>query len=236
MSKMKVMVVGSALGAAILAGPVAAATTGTVSIASEYMFRGVVSEGGAAVQGSLDWADEAGLYAGTWASNSAPAGGTELDLYGGYKFKLTETMEMDIGAIYYFFTEEDEIGEDYSYPEIYAGVSVGNFGAKVYYTNDFFGVDEASTYISLGYTHPLSETLGLAFAVGNQSGDGADLAYGDSVTDYSVTLKKSLDNGFAFGFGIVNTDLDASGVPGTLAGDLDDDVKVVVSLSKGFDL
>ncbi len=232
MSKTKMLVAGSALGAAILAGPATAAVTGTVGVFSEYMFRGVVSEGGAAVQGSLDWSDGAGLYAGTWASNSAPAGGTELDLYGGYKFKLTEAVELDLGAIYYYFTEEDTTGGDLSYPEIYGGVNVGNLAAKVYYTNDFFASDEPSTYVSLSYNFVVSETVGIKAAIGNQSGDGADAVYGDSVTDYSLTLNKALDNGFAFSFGIVNTDAEA----GVAFNTVDDDIKVVVGLSKGFDI
>lgn len=253
MSKIKVLVAGSALGAAILAGPAAAAVTGTVAATSEYTFRGIDSEGGAAIQGSLDWASGTGFYAGVWASNAnpAPVGGNELDIYGGYKFKLSEGIELDVGGIYYLFSEDEEtfagttanaFGIDYA--ELFAGVNVGGFSAKVYYTNDFFGgedsgpgVDAESTYVNLSYTHTIKEGLTLKGAIGNQSGDGADAAYGDSVTDYALTLTKALENGFAASFGVVGTDLD-NNVGGFLLGGgaVDDDPKFVVTLSKGFEI
>ena len=253
MSKMKVLVAGSALGAAMLAGPLAAATTGTVAVTSEYTFRGIDSENGAAVQGSLDWSDS-GLYAGAWASNANVAGGNELDIYGGYKFPLMEGVELDVGGIYYIFTEDkDESGLafDLNYPEIYAGVNIGGFSAKVYYTNDFFGVEGqtlpsgnqaegTSTYVNVAYTHTIEEGLTLKGAVGSQSGDGADEFIGDSVTDYSLTLTKALENSFSVSFGAVGTDLDLAGTEDSVFGatpaTFEDDVKFVVTLAKGFEI
>lgn len=258
MNKMKVLMAGSALGAAMLAGTAMAEVTGTVGITSEYMFRGIVSEGGSAVQGSLDWSDASGLYVGTWASNANvfPAGGNELDLYGGYKFAITEGVEVDVGAIYYLFSESDEFEGvlcgtggilpscDSSYAEVYAGVNVGGFSGKVYYTNSFFdefsddptkaGLDgEASTYVNLAYTFPIKEGLSLRGAVGNQSGDGADNLLGDSVTDYSLTLTKELESGFAASFALVGTDQEVKVGGVTL---FDDKPKFVVTLSKGFEI
>lgn len=259
MSKMKVLVAGSALGAAILAGPLAAATTGTVAVTSEYTFRGIDSENGAAVQGSLDWSDS-GLYAGAWASNSNPVGGNELDIYGGYKFPLMEGVELDLGGIYYIFTEDKDEGGipfDLNYPEIYAGLNIGGFSAKVYYTTDYFGVDgktvldvpgsafvgEAdgeSTYFNVAYTHTIEEGLTLKGAIGSQSGDGVEAFVGDSVTDYALTLTKALDNGFSASFGAVGTDLDLAGTENSFflatGAPFQDDVKFVVTLAKGFEI
>jgi uncharacterized protein (TIGR02001 family) len=254
MSKMKVLMAGSALGAAILAGPAAAAVTGTVAATSEYTFRGIDSENGAAIQGSLDWSDASGLYAGAWMSNANLAGGNELDLYGGYKFKLTESAEIDLGVIYYMFTEDEDEGAgvpfELDYPEIYAGVNIGGFSAKVYYTNDFFGVDGqalpvgqadgASTYVNLAYTHTIKEGLTLKGAIGSQSGDGADAFVGDSVTDYALTLTKALENGFSVSFAAVGTDLDLDGTENSrfvaTGQPFEDNVKFVVTLAKGFEI
>ncbi|HXG27414.1 MAG TPA: TorF family putative porin [Nevskiales bacterium] len=250
MSKMKVLVAGSALGAAILAGPAAAAVTGTVAATSEYTFRGITSSDGAAVQGSLDWSD-GGLYAGIWGSNTAPLvfDGTEVDLYGGYKFKLSDAVEVDIGAIYYLFPESEQISAsafDADYPEIYGGVNLGNFSAKLYYASKYFGelsADESATYLNLAYNMPLKDTLGLKFAVGYSDGDGVEnffdllddgalnaSAETQDYLDYSITLTKTLDNGFAASFGLVGTDIDDSSL------DFNDDPKFVVTLSKGFEI
>lgn len=258
MSKMKVIVAGSALGAAILTVPSFAAVTGTVAATSEYVFRGIDSENGAAIQGSLDWADGGGLYAGTWMSNAGAAGGNELDLYGGYKFALSEGMELDLGGIYYVFTEDEEGGFndfDTDYLELYAGLNIGGFAAKVYYTNDFFGVDGqplfasgaltgqsadgASTYVNLSYTYPIKEGLNIKAAVGSQSGDGADAFYGDSVTDYGLSLTKSLENGVSVSFGVYGTDLDLAGTESKVFDNDDpfeDKAKFVVTIAKGFDI
>jgi uncharacterized protein (TIGR02001 family) len=239
MKKMQALVAGSALGAAILAGPAAAAVTGTVAATSEYVFRGITSSDGAAIQGSLDWSD-GGLYAGIWGSNTAPLAfdGTEVDVYGGYKFKLSEGMELDIGAVYYMFPESEQfaaIAFDADYPELYIGLNAGGFSGKVYFANDFFGTDENATYVNLAYTMAIKESLGLKFAVGSQSGDGADALFDSSVVDYSITLTKSLENGFAASFALVGTDLDGN-PPIFLGADFDDDPKFVVTLSKGFEI
>jgi uncharacterized protein (TIGR02001 family) len=247
MSKMKVMVAGSALGAAILAVPSFAGVTGNIGVTSEYMFRGITSSDGAAVQGGLDWTDGAGLYAGVWASNTSPTvpavnitSGNEFDLYGGYKLKVSEGVELDLGAIYYHFSEQEQVPgfESTSYPEIYAGVNVGGFSGKIYYTNNFFNVDDLgapdsdSTYINLAYTHTINEGLTLKGAIGKQSGDGAEFFFGgQEPVDYSLTLTKALDNGFAASFGVVDTDIDDLYGTG-----VEDDLKFVVTLAKGFDL
>jgi uncharacterized protein (TIGR02001 family) len=257
MSKMKVLVAGSALGAAILAVPSFAAVTGTVGVTSEYVFRGVTSSDGAAVQGSLDWSD-GGFYAGVWGSNTAPlqADGTEVDLYGGYKFKVSEGIELDLGFVHYMFPESEQFnftpagnagvaGFDIDYTEVYAGVNIGGFSGKLYYASDFFNVesngaaDGESVYLNLAYTHTIKEGLTLKGALGKQSGDGAEAFFlGEEPTDYSITLTKALDNGFAASFGIVGTDLDIADLDGATAGDqsFNDDAKFVITLSKGFEI
>src|SRR5690242_9420468 len=102
MSMMRGLMAGSIAGAALMAGAANAATTGTVSAVSEYMFRGISSSNGAAIQGSLDWSSDSGWYAGIWGSNTAPIvfDGTEVDVYGGYKFKLSDISNVDLGIIY----------------------------------------------------------------------------------------------------------------------------------------
>lgn len=229
MSKVKTAMAGLVLGASTLAsGQALAETSGSLNITSEYMFRGIVSEGGAAVQGSLDWASPGGLYAGAWASNSAPAGGTELDLYVGWAGEMGNGVGVDLGVVYYGFTEQDEIGADADYFEVYGGLSLGGLSGSIYYSDDFFASDEDGIYYTLAYSASMSDTVDMTFQVGFSQGDGVELVIGDEYTDWSVTLSKDLGDGAGVSFGYVQTDLEVGGV--------DDEAKFVVSASKEFTL
>ncbi len=238
--------------AAVLASPAAmAGTTGNAGVFSEYVFRGIESSGGAALQGGIDWSGASGIYAGTWASNTggpAAAGGTELDLYGGWTGKFGG-LSLDAGLIYYYFSEDEEdlgAGLDFDYPELYVKAGFSYFAAQLYYTTsylgdgneaaaDALGMDTDFIYVNLLGTFPLSETLSAGVQVGNSSGDGAEVAWGDGYTDYSFSLTKTLDSGFAFSFGLYGTTLKVGEGFGTLPGD-DDAFKAVVGLKKTFDI
>lgn len=229
MSKIKTAMAGLVLGAsALTSGQALAEVSGSLNITSEYMFRGIVSEGGAAVQGSLDWSDASGIYAGTWMSNSAPAGGTELDLYVGWATELSQGVGLDLGLVYYGFTEQDEIGADIDYAEIYVGLSMGGLSGSIYYTDDYFGTDEDGIYYTVAYSHALSDTLDLGLQIGLNDGDGVTAAIGDEYTDWSISLSKDLGDGAGVSFAYVQTDLSA--------GPIDDEAKFVVSASKEFSL
>lgn len=247
-------VLGSLICAATLASPAAmAGVTGNVGAVSEYLFRGIESSGGAAVQGGVDLSSEAGLYAGTWASNTggpAAAGGTELDFYGGWAGKAGP-VGLDFGAIYYMFTEDEEdLGAKFDYPEVYAKLSISYFALQAYYTTsylgdgneaaaDLLGKDTDFLYLNLLGNFPLSETLTLGVQVGQSSGDGAEVAWDataeDGYVDYSVSLAKTLDAGFSFSFGLYGTTLEAGDGFGTVPAD-DDGIKAVAGIKKTFDL
>lgn len=233
--------------------PAIAAVTSNVSVTSEYVFRGVERESGAAVQGGLDWlADEGKLYAGIWGSSESliSDNGSELDLYSGYRFTVREVVEANVGVIYRFFVDTDEVVTascggigfpscDASFAEIYASLNLASFSAKLLYADRFFddlsddptrtGVGgEDSTYLSLAYTHTIKQDLTLKGAVGRQFGDGAVNFYGDDVTDYALTLSKVLEGGFSASFALLGTNLDNAV--------FDDDPKFVVTLTKGFEI
>lgn len=231
--------------AAVVASPAATAgVTGNVGAVSEYMFRGVAQTGGAAVQGGIDYASDIGLYAGTWGSNVGFAGGTEVDLYGGYT-KSFGAVGLDVGAIYYWYSEEDEAIVKAHTLEVYAGGSLGPVTLKYYYADEahFFGASDPVTgeveethYLTALLALPLSETLSLTGNLGYYFGDGIEnflTALGatspeDKYIDYSIGLAKTLDNGLSASFQYIATDIDATGV--------DDEPKFVIGLKKSFDL
>lgn len=220
------------IGAAAFSGNAFAGATGNVGAFSEYMFRGVEQSGGAAVQGGLDYAHDSGLYVGTWISNTDFAGYQsqityETDVYGGYTFNAGP-VAFDVGALFYYYRDDTKTNTI----EYYAGASAYGAGLKVYYTDDYFGTDESGTYVTANYPIAISDSLSLTPQVGYSAGKGPqvfvvslfDTTPDKHYLDYSLTLAKTLENGFTFTFGLIGTDLKH------------DDEKLVIGLKKSFDL
>jgi uncharacterized protein (TIGR02001 family) len=132
----------SALGAVALAGTAFADGTeapkshwsGSVSLTSDYRFRGVSqTDRNEALQGSLQYNGSQGVYAGAWASNVTIPGtsGTEIDLYAGYDYALTEDTSVGAEFIYYLYPGASD--PDFNYYEVIGKVShqMGNIGASL---------------------------------------------------------------------------------------------------------
>lgn len=258
------IVAGLMLGAGTLAcGQALAEVTGTVAVTSEYLFRGIEQEGGAAVQGSLTWGNPSGFYAGAWASNAANAGGNELDLYGGWTAEMGNGLSWDLGVIYYLYSEAEELDGSISidYPEVYAGLSFGGLSGKVFYADNLrdelsegntclantapgtvCNNDQEGIYVTLSYALTVKEGLDLTFQIGRSTGDGVENvlavigADDDSYTDYSVTLSKDLGNGMGVSFAVVDTDLNVAVPVAAPVVGIEDDPKFVVSFSKEFSI
>lgn len=225
------------IGAAAFSGSALAGATANVGAFSDYMFRGISQSADPAVQGGLDYATDFGLYVGTWASNISFGGGTEQDIYLGYAGKAGD-IGFDVGSIYYWYPEEDEVSAELSTVEFYAGLSFGPVGVKYYYSDEanFFigdGDAEAAGYLLGTLALPLSETLNFTASIGFYSGDEIErvLVTEDSYMDYSIGLAKTIDGGFTATFQYVMNDIDKDTSFG-----FDDEPKFVVGLKKSFDL
>jgi len=234
----KKAMMGTLIGAATLASPAAfAGATGNVGAFSEYMFRGIEQTSGAAVQGGLDYAHDSGFYAGTWASNNSLGYGTEVDVYGGFATKLGD-VGFDIGAIYYWYSEEDEASADLNTFEGYVGLSFGPVAVKYYYADEanFFldaeDSDEAG-YLLGTLALPINDSINFTASVGFYDGDEVETflaAIGstdDTYMDYSIGLAKTLDGGLTFTLQLIDTDIETSE---------DDEMKAVVGIKKSFEL
>jgi len=172
---------------------------GNIGVTSNYLFRGVTQTGdGAAVQGGLDYAHDSGLYVGTWTSNVNFAGGTELDVYGGFGGESGD-LGYDVGVVGYLYPEADG---DANFAEVYLGLSYDFLSAGVAYTfwseieDDAFTDGDVFFYVSGGYDLAEDFSIGLtlgyyAFA---DAGD-SDYLYGQ------LDLTKSTDFGdFTFSY------------------------------------
>jgi hypothetical protein len=102
-----------ALATAMTAGLVGTTTTqaevsASASVASSYLWRGQnLSNGAAAVSGSLDYAHESGLYTGAWVSSGDAGLGTEYDLYVGFAGEAGK-LSYDVGYMAYIYPSQSE--------------------------------------------------------------------------------------------------------------------------------
>jgi uncharacterized protein (TIGR02001 family) len=140
----------------------------TLAVTSDYRFRGISqTDRGAAVQGSIDFASETGLFAGVWASNldfNDPGDTSiEVDLYAGYSYAFSDTTSATLKAIYYAYPDQDNALPDYDYWEFVAGLShdFGKFalGAELAYSPDFFGEVGDALALTGTLTVPLCDEL-----------------------------------------------------------------------------
>jgi uncharacterized protein (TIGR02001 family) len=180
--------------------------TGTVGAVSDYDFRGVsLSAKDPALQGSLDYAHDSGLYAGVWGSNidygDNVDGDVEVDLYVGFANQFNDDLGYDVGVVYYTYPGSDDI-EDY--PEFYAGLSYKWLEVKQWYSNDNSGTDLDSWYTEANASFDLVENLSLGLHAGYNYGDVFD---DFEYLDYSVGLTYTLGH-FDFGLKYVDNDMD----------------------------
>lgn len=133
--------------------------TGSVSVTSDYRFRGLSqSDKDPAAQSSININHESGLYVGTWVSTiddqtSLPGyGDVEIDLYGGFTKTLDNGLGFDVGLLYYYYADA---------PNRFAGARNDT---------DFF-----EPYASMNYTlGPANVKVGVNYAWNGQAGLGGD--------------------------------------------------------------
>lgn len=212
------------------------AFSGNVGVFSEYVFRGVAAEGGAAVQGGIDWHDDSGLLAGIWASNVALFGGSELDVYAGYLHKFSETVSAEAFALYYVLPEDQE---NPPFPSGTRNLDTAEFGttlyagpvkAQFYWSPDFVATGKASYYYSASYRYDVTPTVAITAQAGYTHGAGAVFAFGDEYLDYSLSISKAIRPDLVFTLTGVDTNLSS----GDLPNGRDDDPKVYLGLKYTF--
>ncbi|ANY20914.1 Bacterial protein of unknown function (Gcw_chp) [Tsuneonella dongtanensis] len=221
------------------AGPVS--VSGSVTLVSDYRFRGVSLSGGdPAVQGGITVTHESGFYIGTWAS-SIDDGGTdiygdmELDVFGGWSGDLAEGVGLDVGLLLYAYPT-NAAGVKAQYWEPYATISgqLGPVEAKL-------GVNYAWEQASLGNDDNLYIHTELATSIPNTPLSlSAHLGYTDGVLAPPFLAGTADDSGFDWSIGASATVLGSLtlgvsyvGVEGPSINGFTDDA-VVFSLGASF--
>ncbi len=208
-----------------------AGTTGNVSLASDYVFRGVSqSNRQPALQAGFEHAfesevAESGAYIGAWGSSiswlsdlstsAAPVSSSlELDVYGGWRGKLGDAVRYDVGALYYLYPGEYPAGFNSADTlEAYVGVIVAvgdklSLGAKYSHAaTDLFGyVDsDGSGYLDLSANFAVADGWSIGAHAGRQWIEGnAAFEY----SDWKLGVAKAFDNGVSVGLACTGTDAD----------------------------
>lgn len=147
---------------------------GYASLVSDYVFRGASqSNGDPTVQGGLDYAHPAGVFAGLFASATdypenafgSNPGSVELDVYLGYSRAAGRDWSWDVSMLHYDFP--DSTGFDYSYDELAANLhyrDVVRIGATV--SDDAGGGGASGWTAEVELRHALPRGLLLSGSLG----------------------------------------------------------------------
>ncbi len=147
--------VASSLALSAVAPVASAEVSGSVGVASSYLWRGDdLGSGVPAVSGSLDFT-ASGFYAGIWGSSGDTANGTEYDLYLGYGGEVGEFF-YDISAWTYSYPTggaQEDLGTPGNLAEAVIALGYGPV-AFTYYDNIAAPneADEDYTYMTLSLT------------------------------------------------------------------------------------
>lgn len=156
--------------------PAQAEVSGDVSLVSNYLSYGLSqTQDDPALQLTITWATESGLYLSGWASQVDFGEGTdtELGIYAGYYLEFANNLALDLG-IAQFLYEGADFSSDYNYGEIYAALTtdIVNFG--IHYSWDYFGTDADYAIFQVSkefeLKHLLTVTIGADYSItGNKN-------------------------------------------------------------------
>ena len=203
-----------------------------VGVVTDYRFRGLSQTSlKPALQLGVDFAHKSGLYLGAFGSNVswvkdfnlATKGGYEVDLYGGFKGKITEDLGFDVGLIAYIYPGNNSgalgtpgVGaySNANTNEIYGGLTYNVFSFKYSRSiGDFLGNlrSGGSQYFDLSANFDLGNGFTLTPHIGRQtvpnqnfgtSTDGKAANY----MDYALTLGKDFGSGLSGTAALIGTD------------------------------
>lgn len=219
--------------------------TANVTLASEYVYRGISqTREKPAIQGGFDYAHASGFYAGVWGSNiswledadtsgAIDSSSVEIDLYGGYKGKINDDFSYDVGFLRYQYPGDYAAGVNSpNTNELYIAGTWKMVTLKYSYAlSDLFGYidSDGSQYIDLSANFDLGAGFSLGAHVGRQ--DIKNNSYYD-YTDWKLGVTKDFGAGLSVTGAYVDTNGKADAY--TVKGDDIADSRFVLSVTKTF--
>jgi uncharacterized protein (TIGR02001 family) len=226
--KMKKILIGTAATAMLFCGGVSAnEVEANIALSTDYVFRGMSqTDENPAISGGFDYAFDSGFYLGTWASNVdfGDDTSTEIDLYMGYAFDLTDFVSLDLSAVQFIYPDETD---SLNYEEYIASLGFSDASVGVVYSPDYLNSGTAAVILNAGYSFALAEEISLDFGIGyTKVDDETDLDFDgkNDYIDYSIGLTVT--------FGGV--DLSLVGYATDISNDKLADDRIVFSIAKAF--
>lgn len=197
----------------------------TATLATDYIWRGQSqTDGKGAVQASLDFAHESGIYLGVWGSNvdgDDPYfdASLEIDYYVGYGGAITEDISYDLGWANYTFPGNSSI-------DVYEWLaSLSGYGFTLGVKDTYNNADNHYYYIGYDLALPYDLGLGLHYGDSNAKASG-----GVDYNDWALTLStEALGLGWAVMYS--DTDLSDADCPYTSTDSCGSNVTLAVSKS-----
>lgn len=227
------------LSCAIFCTALPADFAGSVSVTSDYDYRGFSqSAGDPALQGDLGYEHASGFYATVWGSSldwgDDSDAVVELDWTAGFSREIGETgVAWDAGVLFYQYPDLSSA----NFVEFYGGLSWSLFHVKLSYSDDFAGVGESAWYADGGLGWEWDNGVGI-FAYGGYSfGHAFDadrgLAFGSpDYWNYGFGVGYTANERFYFEVKAVGSDHD--GPHRIRSGVFDNSFRGVLSASLAF--
>lgn len=194
---------------------------GSVSLASDYTFRGISqTRGKMAMQAGVEVGGPSGVYGGVWGSNlnfgeASPDGRAqaEIDLFGGIQRTVGGEVDVDLGLVYYAYPGTSS---DYSYNFVELGLGASrdftafSTGVSAAYSPDYFAGSGSAFYVSGDLGVPIPSTpFSVGAAVGHQSIEDNAAFDTPDYTDWSIGVSAGLSD-LEVGASYIGTNLDRS--------------------------
>lgn len=170
----------------------------SMNFVTEYLFRGIsqTTDGVPALQGSIDWAHESGVYIGVWGSNvKFTDASLEMDWYGGWAGTIADTVDVGFGGIYYYYPgAAGSLNYDYFEFTGNVGHDWGPLytGLTLYYSPDYFGNSGDAVYVSTDVTVPIWKSLALNLHHGYQSIEKNSVFGTPNYNDFAVGVSATI--------------------------------------------
>ncbi|MEP6939535.1 MAG: TorF family putative porin [Rudaea sp.] len=193
----------------------------SVDITTDYIFRGLTqTKKDPALQAGIEVDHASGFYAGAWGSNISwlhdynhdVSSHVEIDVYGGYRTKIADTIGLDVG-LYTYYYPGDYPSPGYTLPyttEAYVALSYGIVSLKYSHAfTNLFGFTDTkhSGYLDLSANWEFVPTWVLNGHIGHQDVKHFGAA---SYTDYKLGVTKNFDGGWSLAVAWYDTDADES--------------------------
>jgi len=149
-----------------VAGKAYAQVSGSITLASDYSYRGIsLSNDEPVAQLNLVYDAPDGWYAGIFGSkvkSNSGSDGEQILLYSGLSRRLRSGMTWEAGATASLFPKSTDL----NYGEVFTGLMFDNLSTRIYYSPNYIGLNAKSVYVEANADYQLQERLDLFSHIG----------------------------------------------------------------------